>query len=895
MPTVTVSGTDYRQFRLDVNETDSESLITLEEVYFFCSDSPLDGSYTDLLDLQNNSGATLVWGNSGTSIDLDYSNAPGSGNGDAEFLIPDEDFTDAGCTDDSYVILWSKFSDSDSGFEEWSVLKQNGLGVRKDGEGSYTRTTTWEIDKSANPDTLRLFIGEADSSAYTVDVDKNVQLSNIALSGTVWLYNPSEGNNQNTIQIKSIADTIRVEDGSGSFVAAQPVTLDCGGANSIAPGDSLGCTWTADGSFLSNVDPDSDSTFVTNDVFVGYGFGSNNRNAVVIDTSAATFSVDFGDPADPNMDVSNVGVDSVDVVDYPEWLASEVLDSDLKMDSTYTYKREFVCGEDSTYNNVAKLLDPNTQEEIDSDAAEVVVECYGLTVEKTGSGSYEVEYDWTITKSATNVSDTLTLTQGQPFMVTYQIAVAKDDGTASNWAASGTIKVTNNHPTDAATDIDVSDTLANAVLDCGDGDGDTVIDSIPAGGGMASCTWTDSSMSDASDFDNIATAELFNASYVDTTTVTFGTPTVKDDCADVADEDLGFSASGVCADSTFDETDGLTKLLDTGTCGGGFSFQNIAKVTEVDTNEMDADTVTVVWDIPCPGGCTLTQGYWKTHNQCFRDAHNGNGPPLDSTWADVGGCDAPFSSDTAVWAGGASWYDVFWTPPQGNAYYNLAHQWMAAVLNVENESVTTIPELDSKDCDLVRDLADDESASCTDIQSVIAAGGSLLSLGPDAAEGLKGKDKKAYVTLASILASYNEGDGLVCDEDGVDYVNLAEIIASKESATTSSSSESTSSRGDGESQADATSAIPTEYALAASYPNPFQRSTTLGFDLPEATHVTLRVYDLLGREVARVVDRTIDEGSHEIEWDASGLASGTYIVHLRAGTFIKTQQITLMK
>jgi hypothetical protein len=85
-----------------------------------------------------------------------------------------------------------------------------------------------------------------------------------------------------------------------------------------------------------------------------------------------------------------------------------------------------------------------------------------------------------------------------------------------------------------------------------------------------------------------------------------------------------------------------------------------------------SDDHTVLVTVPCAGGCTLTQGYWKTHSEY--------GPaPYDSTWALLlNGADTPF------FLSGQTWYQVFWTAPAGNVYYNLAHQYMAAYLNVLN-------------------------------------------------------------------------------------------------------------------------------------------------------------------------------------------------------------------
>lgn len=77
----------------------------------------------------------------------------------------------------------------------------------------------------------------------------------------------------------------------------------------------------------------------------------------------------------------------------------------------------------------------------------------------------------------------------------------------------------------------------------------------------------------------------------------------------------------------------------------------------------------------------------------------------------------------------------------------------------------------------------------------------------------------------------------------------------------------------------------TEAALHANYPNPFHSETTIPFDVPEATHARLSVFDLLGRRVAVLVDAPVDAGAHIAQWSAAGMAAGLYVVRLEAGTF----------
>jgi hypothetical protein len=80
-----------------------------------------------------------------------------------------------------------------------------------------------------------------------------------------------------------------------------------------------------------------------------------------------------------------------------------------------------------------------------------------------------------------------------------------------------------------------------------------------------------------------------------------------------------------------------------------------------------------------------------------------------------------------------------------------------------------------------------------------------------------------------------------------------------------------------------TISIPEVYGLSQNYPNPFNPSTTIQYDLPAESKVTLTVYDLLGQEIAQLVNETQESGSYEVEWDASNLVSGVYFAIITAG------------
>lgn len=91
------------------------------------------------------------------------------------------------------------------------------------------------------------------------------------------------------------------------------------------------------------------------------------------------------------------------------------------------------------------------------------------------------------------------------------------------------------------------------------------------------------------------------------------------------------------------------------------------------------------------------------------------------------------------------------------------------------------------------------------------------------------------------------------------------------------------------------SIIPVEYKLYQNYPNPFNPVTTIKYDIIKAHEVKLVVYDLLGREVTKLVNTQQQPGSYEVNWDASGFASGIYFYTLTSGNFTSTKKLILLK
>jgi hypothetical protein len=88
---------------------------------------------------------------------------------------------------------------------------------------------------------------------------------------------------------------------------------------------------------------------------------------------------------------------------------------------------------------------------------------------------------------------------------------------------------------------------------------------------------------------------------------------------------------------------------------------------------------------------------------------------------------------------------------------------------------------------------------------------------------------------------------------------------------------------------------PAQFTLDSNFPNPFNPATTIRFTIPTRTHVMLRVYDLLGRRVATLVDETLAAGVHSAVWNAHDVSSGIYIYRFEAGRFHAAKTMVVLK
>jgi hypothetical protein len=373
-------------------------------------------------------------------------------------------------------------------------------------------------------------------------------------------------------------------------------------------------------------------------------------------------------------------------------------------------------------------------------------EADAVTVTKDADPSFTRTYEWNVEKTLTGDA-VITLDPGQVFSQEYNVEVTNTGSTDSDFGVSGTITIHN--PTSHTVTISsVTDAIAGVGSDA-----DVVCPGVfpqdLASGADLVCTYSDD-LPDGATRLNTASVTLASiaTAFTGTASVNFAgqsPDTEVDECVDAKDEgDLGNTdpLGTVCVGDA-PETFTYSWPVPTGAAQcGTFTYNNTATITTNDTQTTDTDDASLQVTIECPVGCTLTQGYWKTHNDLFRAGQPG-GPASDPDWSSVGGPGATF------FLSGQTWFEVFWTAPKGNVYYNLAHQYMAAVLNLTGAT----PSADVQ-------LAIDQATALFNTYTPAE----ILLL-----KGKNGNEVRAeFIRLAGILGAFNEGLLGVehCTEDG---------------------------------------------------------------------------------------------------------------------------------
>jgi hypothetical protein len=505
--------------------------------------------------------------------------------------------------------------------------------VAKTAAGTFDKTYTWTITKDYDGEYWKLIGDPKAVHDYKVVVDQTITPAKFLVSGEITITNP----NPKTAMSVVLSDKLS---------SGEAATLtDCTNPVSVPAGGSKVCKYSAG--------PASDAA------------GTN--------TATATLNaIDFKGEKAYTFTASVIGYPTINVTDDVYGALGSA-----SADKTFDYTGDFACPTDTSLykDGVYTKTTVNTAtitETGQKDSATVKLNCYLPLVSKDAKTTYERTFDWKITKTA--AKSELTLKIGQTYMLDYVVTVDKASTwyTDGKWMVSGTITVANPNPKASMT-VDVADKLSGdivAAVDCGSGATSLTV----AAGGSGTCTYK-ADLPNATTRTNTATATLNMLTFSGTAEVTFGEPTsLVDECVKAYDDN---ATPGSTADDVYlgevCYTDSLPKEFKFTRQIGPYQVCDLYKVINTawivtnDTKTLKDSSWQVAIDVPCEG-CTLTQGYWKTHSKY--------GPaPYDPDWALVG-------EDTPFFTNGVSWYEMFWMAPKGgNPYVQLAHQWEAAYLN----------------------------------------------------------------------------------------------------------------------------------------------------------------------------------------------------------------------
>jgi hypothetical protein len=439
-------------------------------------------------------------------------------------------------------------------------------------------------------------------------------------------------------------------------------------------------------------------------------------------------------------------------------------------------------------------------------------------------------YIWDIEKECLGPNP-LVLEEGQVYNYPFRWTLSNTTQD-SDRSVTGTVKIKNNGSNPVLVeDLVLSGGGYTITLNCPGGFPRTL-----AGGEQYFCTFS-ISPNNSNTFELTATAESgttgVNDAY-DSANVPFTAPTLEiDECASIWDDCEGYGQQGpYCYLSNGPMVFDYTCEIAYNECGN-YEFENYVQASTNDSKTVIWDICTVEVEVECEEeGCTRTIGYWKTHSSY--------GPaPYDPTWALIG-------EDTPFFLSGKTNYQVMWTPPQGNAYYILAPQYIAAWLN--QLAGAAIPPTVLNAFNTATDL--------------------LNTYTPTQVRAMRGNNpmRAQFISIAGILDDYNNGitgpghcGGPSSAEKFEDYLQMGEL------------------------------------ELSAA-PNPFAGQVQFDFSVPYDSPVTLELFNASGQKVGMVFSAYLEAGEQRtVSFDGASLPGGLYFYRLTTDRDVKTGQLVAMK
>jgi hypothetical protein len=625
------------------------------------------------------------------------------------------------------------------------------LTVTKTAATSVNRTFNWLISKSVTPTSWTLFNGDQGTSAYTVTATPNgFTDAGLTATGDITIHNP----NSVSVYLQSLPTDV-ITGLTGSAVTCPKVGTTTVFPYTLAAGADLVCSYTK---ALPNGFTSATNTATVTARPTPSGTDKNFSGTAAVNAAGATATetnktVHVTDNFNSTGDVA-LGTATWGTGTTPG--APTVL---------HPANRTFSCPTgQASYTNTATITETSQTAQ-----ATVNVTCRDLTVTKTAATKYRRKWTWTVNKTIDPASTSLTLDIGQQYVVNYTVVYASTPA-EDNFRVGGTVTVTNPASggpaaTTTATINSLSDVVSPSIAATLTCPSNTFPQTLAAGATLV-CTYTDVSLPDKTARTNTATAKRANMSFASNLAATsLGTETTRtgtanvafgstpsealDECVNVSDSNPGTTVTGKKCAGDASKTFTYQKTLQYQTCGA-FTVPNTASftstagttgsITNTATPLTGSASVLINVNVNCPQGCTLTLGYWKTHNDSFK-----GGAPSDENWNNLAakeqtGFFTTWSPSYPVAGPNSStsftWFNVFWTAPKGNAYYQLSQQYMAAKLNYLNNA-GQVPA----------------------VTSAIAAAEAFFSgAGNTPAAWSSGSTTKAQLLgWAATLGSYNEG------------------------------------------------------------------------------------------------------------------------------------------
>jgi len=598
--------------------------------------------------------------------------------------------------------------------------------ISKTADGSWIRYHDWTLNKEADPDAIEMFNGDSHDVDYTLTATKD-PWGNFTVSGQIDLSDPLDQG----FTVDDVADTIifgadpgntpfhpdlncgAVDDGDVFYRCTYTITLSSKDYDFLAGGGGGVNTAVAQVSLNGQpvlTDPEEATADFTFPVDPAASFGDSLVVDDTFDEGDTTFNDDgtfpygltFSCPDDegdnPNHvigtfstgpdtngtveDDENVNVDCHVVTVQKTALTRFNRDFDWTPDKKIVVRPEDLTVEDKTVHCSLLASGPYVGNYL----------CDDITIKLPTGGVYDTVYSLTATKDAG------TDTELQVYGV---ITVS--------WPADAPEPVFTGDPTDvlkyaAGLPASIDATVSNCVLGTNQITCDYVADVGDDRSGTNEASIERPWVCYNADESIKACDPLGSATYLGTQDFSFGDPTaVTDDCVALTDLfngipglnlGAGLFPEGTVVDPlcdsatlyrTANEIPGINLNILADWAPPGFEefdpectfyVPNLLKLALDDglTREDDATIGVFVADA-CNQGCTLTQGYWKTH--AIYAPKPQFAKKRDATWDQVGA----LAENTTFFLSGTTWINVFHTAPKGNSYYNLAHQYMAAKLN----------------------------------------------------------------------------------------------------------------------------------------------------------------------------------------------------------------------